>query len=260
MATYEQELIFDTSKDISLCENSWGNTNSKDLMMILDDVVNTLYKYIDTPLINYKGKLYVIHKPKETNPRTIMNTVPNEIWLPDIPDNQWETYIYQFAHELCHFIIHTDFEKRNKNLYWFEECLCELSSLFCLSKMSYHWQTKPPLPSLSGYSNTLKKYLQIAYRNVEECEEGTSFKIWLKDNINTLSNNSTLRKKNRTVALRLLPHFIEQPQSWGFIQYLALDEQPKIESFYDFISSLENRLPKEHKSSFLSVKSLIETK
>jgi hypothetical protein len=44
----------------------------------------------------------------------------------------WCQFIYQFSHELTHFVIRTFKKNNNKNIYvkWFEETICESMSLF----------------------------------------------------------------------------------------------------------------------------------
>lgn len=45
-------------------------------------------------------------------------------------ENYWSKYIYQFAHEYCHFLIYDPLDGKLETTFWFEESVCELASMF----------------------------------------------------------------------------------------------------------------------------------
>ena len=52
---------------------------------------------------------------------------------------------YQFAHEFCHILCNFDDDWKGNN--WFEETMCETSSLFVLRRLSKEWEERPPYPA-----------------------------------------------------------------------------------------------------------------
>ncbi|MDG1670574.1 MAG: hypothetical protein P8H96_06890, partial [Akkermansiaceae bacterium] len=55
----------------------------------------------------------------------------------DTHKTYWSQYAYQWAHELCHVLC--GFREDGRENKWFEETLCELSSLFCMRAMVLDW-------------------------------------------------------------------------------------------------------------------------
>ena len=70
-------------------------------------------------------------------------------------ENYWCQWVYQFAHEYCHHLIDGTLTGEWSNLLWFEETICELSSLYNLNKMIDYCTTN----GLPGYSPSVQVYL-----------------------------------------------------------------------------------------------------
>lgn len=70
-------------------------------------------------------------------------------------ENYWCQWVYQFAHEYCHHLIDGTLTGEWSNLLWFEETICELSSLYNLNKMIDYYTTN----GLPGYSPSVQVYL-----------------------------------------------------------------------------------------------------
>ena len=49
-------------------------------------------------------------------------------------NDDWCNHLYQFCHELCH--VFAQFQPAIHPNQWFEESLCEISSLYCIKKIS----------------------------------------------------------------------------------------------------------------------------
>lgn len=52
-----------------------------------------------------------------------------------VRDNYWCQWVYQFAHEYCHHLINGPLSGEWSKMLWFEETICELSSLYNLYMM-----------------------------------------------------------------------------------------------------------------------------
>jgi hypothetical protein len=76
----------------------------------------------------------------------------------------WCQFIYQFSHELTHFVIRNF--KKNKNIYvnWFEETICESISLFILKILAEHWRLCPLYDLNNNYDKSILNYFENEYK------------------------------------------------------------------------------------------------
>jgi hypothetical protein len=152
----------------------------------------------------------------------------------NVEGNLWCKYSYQFSHELCHYIIDTDFPPKNDRFGWLEETLCELASLFTLNKMSITWQANPPYPNWRDYSICLKEYVDEIMSRPEN-NITISFSTWLTNNLPELYNNRYKRTENTIIAIHLLPTFIRTPDLWKiihFIKNIGITDNTNLEEYF----------------------------
>lgn len=57
-----------------------------------------------------------------------------------VSGNSFPVWVYQFAHEYCHHLIDGDMTGDLSGCIWFEESLCEASSIFNLTEISKQWK------------------------------------------------------------------------------------------------------------------------
>lgn len=145
------------------------------------------------------------------------NTPTNQIFL-STEGNFPQQHIYQFSHELCHYIIHnpvcSDFR-------WLEETFCELMSWYVLSwiyqryacnKLRHFNQTYATIPNY--FKNSLEpKCIQL---------NGTPISAFIVDNINLLKTDCYKREINRTIAQSMCPLFEKYKVLWNVIFSLPL--------------------------------------
>lgn len=145
------------------------------------------------------------------------------------PACHWSQFIYQFAHEFCHYM---NFGHVVQNMRWFEETLCELASHYFLIQSFLKWQIAPPYENWKSYALQLKKY------QMQQAEHIASF------DISKLSEQSSgIRKAlevdeynrdyNRHIAVKLLPSFLETPSLWKIVPHLT-----KAKENYSFTENL----------------------
>lgn len=107
-----------------------------------------LYCYIITFFSNFFGitinnsEFIVFNDPKAECPMFITNTIPLGICT-CVEPGYWSQFIYQFSHELTHYIIYSNNKEKEKQIKWFEETICEAMSLFTLNKISENWMSTP---------------------------------------------------------------------------------------------------------------------
>lgn len=137
-------------------------------------------------------------------------------------------FIYQFTHELCHWMIPKDVAT---NLRWFEETLAVASSWFF------------PVKTNCIDMNILLPYIENTKVTSASLDISELFKYGsstIKDLENN-SNNFTDYEKYKYVALKLLPKIEENPVFWRAIPKLC--DVPSGLSFEKSLDHWESLLP-----------------
>jgi hypothetical protein len=188
-------------------DNLWGDVIPQDVVCLLDNVIDTFYENLELDQILNKN-IKIIHSskhyPQLSHPRYC--TEKSIIYL-HINGKKWDKYTYQFAHELCHYIIDKPSPESVGRFDWLEESLCELASFFCLKKMSQTWQINPPYSNWCDYAICLEKYPE----NQRPIRKDTKpFADWLEENIEELSKKRYMRDENAIIAWRLFSLFMSQ--------------------------------------------------
>jgi len=219
--------------------DAWGN-NTERVRAVLLSTADTLYAYF--PDREFKP---ILVEPLK-GPITLFDRGPRgEYYVRlDTGDNLWAQWAYQFAHEFGHILSSYD-EVSHQNK-WFEETVCEVSSLFALRKLSETW-AKPPSPdSWQRFAPNMRKYAQ-ARIDKAQLPAGVTLAKWFKDNSRSLSKNGYDRDKNTLVAVQLLPLFEKTPEHWEAITWLAKAKKGHAESFPDFLKAWQAHCPEKHR-------------
>ncbi|MCC3154599.1 hypothetical protein Q3A66_16410 [Hymenobacter sp. BT770] len=242
---------FPVHQNFLLNPQAWGKAEHRDVVNLLDNVISIFYSNLNKGIINERPVLVVhssLHNPPRDYPELITFNETSFIFL-ITQDTSWSQYAYQFAHELCHYVINIPFPPKCDKFGWLEEAICELASIYTLKKMASDWRINPPYPNWVVYSDSLNSYAD----NIIHAEENIldiPFNQWLTSIMDTLYQNRVDRKSNRIVALQLLPVFIEQPILWQAVQYLSNVEVTIHMSFDSFISEWEAFLPADLQAGF----------
>lgn len=251
-------LQFDINKNFNLHTEGWGQVQFQDITKLLDNVINEFYVNLDKTRIIEKPVYVLNSKNKDiptSYPEIIKRDNCNLIYL-DTSDRFWSQYAYQFAHELCHHVVDSDFYITNDNFGWFEEALCELASIFCINKMSQSWRINPPYPSWKDYATSLNEYC-VDILKKQENEISKPFKTWFTENIDEFSKNRYRRIENRIVAIQLFPLFKNKPETWKTVQYLKFIKVTNEMTFDDFIYSWMKLVPNNLKKILIKIKTIL---
>jgi hypothetical protein len=235
---------FDIHQNFYLHTDGWGQGQIPDIIKLLDSVITDFYANLDIVQITRKP-VYVINATNKVPPKDCPEIIKldnfNLIYL-STSDRLWSQYSYQFAHELCHHLVDSDFFTTNDKFGWFEETLCELASIFCIDKMSQTWQTNPPYTNWKDYSMSLGDYLKEIIEKPEN-KISKPFKIWLTENLGELFKDRYKRAENRIIALQLFPLFKHRPEFWKTIQYLKLIKVTDKMTFENFLDAWTKLVP-----------------
>lgn len=123
--------------------------------------------------------------------------------------------VYQFAHELCHFVSH----RRVCQTYrWLSETLCELMSWYALNWIAEHEKTCY-LWSFHGLYELIPGHIEGAQKERTD-HGGLSTASIIEKEIVHLQSDWYDRELNREIALGLYPLFLTSPQLWQIVLYL----------------------------------------
>jgi hypothetical protein len=168
----------------------------------------------------------------------------------------WSQYAYQIAHEICH--VHCGFCCGPSQNLWFEEAVCETSSLFCLRAMARTWQTNPPYPNWVDYAPSLATYAEdvIANRTYKAELLSKGLAHFYRDHEAEFRANAGERELNGAIALALLPYLEEKPGRWAAFRWLNATARPDKEPFTYYLTRWEENTPEEHKATVQGVRRL----
>lgn len=123
--------------------------------------------------------------------------------------------IFQFSHELCHFMIPGDVCDPYR---WWEETLCEMMSWYALHWVSTHLERYvqhyffPQADELSGYIADDQSSRFVAEGNIP---------AFLSLNLPRLREDPYDRASNHTVAYAIYPLFLRSPELWRIVPELS---------------------------------------
>lgn len=159
----------------------------------------------------------------------------------------WCQYAYQFAHELCHVACKSRQQARG-NL-WFEETLCETSSLYVMRAMSRSWGKSPPYPNWRDYHDALRDYADavIRRRKMEEIYAGGMGAFYLAHQAE-LEKVPVSRELNGEMAVVLLHLFEEDPGRWEAVRWLNATTAVEGDTFAVYLQHWRDAAPPRHKA------------
>ena len=116
---------------------NWGAVSLSAIRAVLESAYTALVEAFE------KEPEDVIHVTQWNReyPLVVHDRRPYQMYL-SARDRYWCQYVYQFSHELCHILTNFDRAKQHRHK-WFEESLCELSSLFVLHRLAEIWAESP---------------------------------------------------------------------------------------------------------------------
>jgi hypothetical protein len=167
-------------------------------------------------------------------------------------DAHWAQMAFQFGHEFCHALAqHSAVALRgwhppvHANL-WFEESLCETSSLFVLRRLGAAWQQAAPRENWRSYAPALTRYASERLDKLEhQLPAGVSFPNWWRENEPALRLNAVLREKDVIVARQMLPCFEAEPAGWAAAAYLNLGAHQPEKPLAQYLGEWQNNCPPE---------------
>ena len=210
---------------IQICENITLITDGFENFDI--NVVPDLLKHVDIWLSNALGQSHSICNLKDIKilrqyenrkyPECIDKRTCRHIHLCPISvkdDFHLCSWVYQFAHEYCHHLINGNMCAELCGLKWFEETICELSSIYCLHHMEQYYQGHREY-CIQKYVNSIKRYRKALREEKDKTTE--LLHSYINVNLSLLSQKKYHRDKYKHIAFSILDLFIECPALWRII-------------------------------------------
>lgn len=179
------------------------------MQMRLVNVVTSIMK--NYFFIHSLKSFEIIFDVRHDTPETFKQL--RKIYIPAL-DIYWCQIIFQYSHEFCHLLIPEPIPNHFK---WFEETICDLSSLFFLQVLAKKWISF--FPEHANYQSSITKY-------ISNLTVGTPFPLESLADANSdtylyLSNECYNRDMNRFFALQMLPIFNNHPILWKAVPRLC---------------------------------------
>ena len=226
---------------------NWGGVS----LSVIHAVVESAYAVLVEAFEKKPEDIIHVIPWNQEYPLAVYDRRPYQMYL-SARDTYWSQYVYQFSHELCHILTNFDRAKQHRHK-WFEESLCELSSIFVLHRLAETWAESPPAsvleaadfaPNHGEYAESIKaKYIMSSNKNISR---------WFAENIAVLETSSVQRELNGVVAVALLDCFCENPSLWSECGWLNHWDPKGDETFPDYLDSwsaclkannINNRVP-----------------
>jgi hypothetical protein len=214
-----------------------GNIHS-----LLQDVAGQLTRhFLPAPT----GRVRVRRRRSGESPFTPFRSSPKDDYVIELTAHGqfWCSYVYEFAHELCHVL--SDYERlRSTPNEWFQETLCDLASIFALRQMAVVWREAAPYPNWCDFAPAMSEYADdhIAC-NFLVLPADITFADWFQVSECRLRVNSHQMHLNGVVLVRLLPIFQSTPQHWPAVRYMPnTDEKLEV-----FLAQWKDACPGRHK-------------
>lgn len=229
----------------------WDKTRWASTGPLLSDV---MYEYDHLDSMSRKGTIRVSHLhtdyPNSGSPMMVERKGYTDVYLIANPKT-WHQTVYQFAHEYMHYLIQRPYDRNNPNepFAWFEESLCELSSLYILSRME---QLDYKNPYVNNYRHKFKSYADDALANNGFSYAGSLTDLIL-DNEAVLSRKRDDRDRNRAVAEKLLPYFLADRNLWRSVRYLRMIDDAVCTDFDAYVRAWLSLMPEDLQNKFMHI-------
>lgn len=154
--------------------------------------------------------------PRKDEPMCVKAGEKHVIFL-STKDNYWCQWVYQFAHEYCHHLIDGSLSGEWSEMLWFEETICELSSLYNLNRMIQFCANcglQVYTPAVDDYLNKL-----LAKNKDSFCLNVDGG--WYKQREVSLKEEPYQRELYNAIAVLIYPLFLENPCLWKIILHIG---------------------------------------
>lgn len=223
--------------------DQWGNAKISVLIQLFRSVIDEFNNLVGVspsePLFVQRGLL--------GHPRIERNKNGCVVSL-SAKGHFWSKYVYEFAHEYCHYLIGVPMESKKETTFWFEETICNLASLTFLRRMAVCWKAYDLELVPNKQEQEVLSLLKTAAPNNEMLlqfhlnENPRIDKLlpdWIESKMPILSQPEYQREMYNQMAVVLFDLFEKNPDLWRVIPYLS---RPSLDEYTDFRSFITRTL------------------
>lgn len=197
--------------DLIICFDQFCIKNGYLLQRICEEIVSELSQ--GRPLRD--GTVYVMPKDKCPQCSRVSDST-YAIFLHCPQDQTGLQYAYQFAHEFCHWLIGGDLSGRMVGLFWLEETVCAVASLYCLSRLRERWSVLDPTYPPCLVDKYLERVLSAGRPAAPLPLTG-----YIESHRGELYTPLYHRDLYSQMALALLPFFLRNPSLWTLLPHFG---------------------------------------
>ena len=216
----------------------WTTTNWSVTALLLAEVMHGFDNVADslrsTPIHLYSAALPSVNR---SSPQLVERGGNTDIYL-TAGRNYWCQFVYQFAHEYLHYLVGRTYDTDDR-FGWFEESLAELASLYALERMG---TLEFRNPRLEAYKHYFPAYAREAVAT-NDYQPTAPLLEFLPSILDDLEKDRYDRAKNRAIAERLLPYFLDNPRLWGAVPYLREVDGAACADFRAYVNRWQALLP-----------------
>jgi len=239
--------------EIRVADDGWGDADPVDIRKVLESAGKALLAQVP----DLKLPPIEVSRSRK-GPITLFERGPRgefRVRL-DVEGRSWAQFAFQFGHEICHIVCGC-VDHPNPDL-WFEESLCEASSLYVLGRMAEGWKARPPYANWKSYAPALQKYRDDRLAQ-QQLPEGTSLAEWFREKEAILRKDAHQRPLNGIVAVALLPMFEAAPGNWAALASLNAVRGDGARSFPRYLGDWSRSAPEKHREFIATIASRFGT-
>ena len=248
-------MLINVYKNISLSCNKdeWGDALVGEYRRVVSDIVLEYEQLGHNPDDNIP--VIILHSPFDY-PMCSNVGDHRKIFLAT-KDNFWCQLAYQFAHEYCHHLINGPMDGEKISSFWFEESICEMSSIYFMRRIAQKWIANNT-PILNVYAFSVLNYCEDNWACAPMVNGLSS---WIHDNISILSEPNYHRDMYKVIAKSLYPLFASCPTIWKLLPYLKRVPLVEYVNFEHWMTNVvSHKVPEElHDSYYILKGKLINT-
>jgi hypothetical protein len=130
-----------------------------------------------------------------------------------VKGDDWWRWVYQFAHEYCHHLINGTMSGEVTGLMWFEETICNLSSIYHLDRLIALYDV---LRIDNHYKDIVVHFYNLSLGTAQSnCQE------YLKLHMDELVEPVYHREIYSNLSATMLPLFLENTHLWKIILHFG---------------------------------------
>lgn len=232
---------------------NWGNAPVSNIKRLCTNVTDHFQKHLRN---EYKvdGRITIVHKPG-----TPIVWYNDYLGLPEgqyriglaVTGTYWSQMSYQFAHEFCHILHNYNDSRFDDKNQWFQEGICELSTVWVLQEMAKSWANHPPYNNWRDYRFALEGYANEILLGQSGAQYNGTSTEWLdkyEDDMREQKQGVYRYDRICQLTYKFLPVFQEHPEAWNAVRQMPVSNSKMkdyMREWYDTVDDQDKEYVKQ---------------